>query len=92
MDNDDWRNRASCRKTDKKHFYAHEEGDRLPIPEFVIALCLQCPVNQQCLDYALKYEGYGYWAGTTAKERREIRQAKGIVINRSDSKLRFSSD
>ena len=92
MDIDDWRNRASCRKTDKKHFYAHEEGDRLPIPEFVIELCQQCSVNKQCLDYALNYEGYGYWAGTTAKERREMRLAKGIFINRFDSKLRFFNE
>jgi len=87
VDLQEWRKQASCRNIEKRHFYAHEQGERLPIPEFVITACQFCPVKQQCLDYALKHEDYGYWGGTTARERREMRLKAGFHIRRLDVKL-----
>lgn len=45
-----------------------------------IMACKECPVKKQCLDHALKYEEYGYWAGTTANERKEMRSKLGIEV------------
>jgi len=85
---EDWRSRASCRKSDVKDFYAHEKEVRKPVPEHVKALCGQCPVGDDCFEYAILYEDYGFWAGTTAKERREMRRQVGLKIRRVEVRLR----
>ena len=37
------------------------------------AICQVCPVQQQCLDYALLIrEPYGIWGGYTESERRQL--------------------
>lgn len=36
-------------------------------------LCAACPVSKRCLDYALEYEEFGVWGGTTPEERDELR-------------------
>lgn len=39
------------------------------------ALCVGCPVRQDCLSYALKYgEQWGIWGGFNVKERRVIKR------------------
>lgn len=38
-------------------------------------VCLDCPVLDLCLEYALAYKDEeGFWAGTTKAERNQIRQ------------------
>lgn len=37
--------------------------------------CDRCEVQPQCLAWALKYEEFGFWAGTTEMERRKMRRA-----------------
>lgn len=38
-------------------------------------ICRSCPVQQACLDWALQYEQYGIWGGTSENERRRMRAA-----------------
>lgn len=42
------------------------------------AVCDRCPIQETCRDYALRFENYGVWGGTTAKERKSLRQSLGI--------------
>lgn len=40
-------------------------------------LCNVCPVQMDCLDYALSHAiDYGVWGGTDEKERRRIRKSR----------------
>lgn len=41
--------------------------------------CSDCPVKQQCLEYALKVNVWGIWGGTTPKERNAIRKELNIT-------------
>lgn len=37
------------------------------------ALCLQCPIQAECLQYALEnFESYGVWGGTAPTERKAL--------------------
>lgn len=36
-------------------------------------ICARCPVQRECLDYAIVHEAAGFWGGTTAKERKTMR-------------------
>ncbi len=38
--------------------------------------CQGCPVISDCLDHALKNNEYGIWAGTTEKDRRNIKNLR----------------
>jgi len=50
-----------------------------PSPE-AVAACASCPVKEQCLDHALKYEKYGYWAGKSSIDRKKMRKELGIEL------------
>lgn len=41
-------------------------------------ICSQCPVQEECLQWALIYEENGTWGGCTEWERRKIRKS-GVV-------------
>lgn len=40
--------------------------------EMARAICNECPIQKQCLQFAIKEEMEGVWGGTTTKERRSI--------------------
>ena len=50
----------------------------MPVAREVRAMCENCPVKEKCLDYAVKYELYGFWAGTNEAERKHIRAVNNI--------------
>jgi hypothetical protein len=64
----------------KGNFFDHESEKRLPIPREAFEACRNCPVLLSCREYAIKHEGYGFWGGLTAKERKKIRDQRGIQL------------
>ena len=69
----------------KAQFFDYEKRGPAVVDERVQHLCNTCPVHAKCLEHALglvwpyKPERYGYWAGTTAPERRALRAQMGII-------------
>ena len=78
----DWQEKAICRGIEVGRFYPSENE---PIDPELSALCSTCPVQQKCLNHAILYEQYGYWGGTTERQRVTIRKQSGIVCNRPES-------
>jgi len=73
----DWRHDAVCRDEDPELFFPlGESGPNLPQIERAKAVCAVCPVRTRCLDEALGTGEDGIWGGTTAEERRRIRQRR----------------
>ena len=57
--------------------------DEVHTPEdlrFMRATCAACPEVKPCLNYAMRCETFGFWAGTTAPERRKLREEHGIGL------------
>ncbi|MGH3423593.1 MAG: WhiB family transcriptional regulator [Nocardioidaceae bacterium] len=73
----DWTELAACRGTNPELF--HPEGSAGPALlqiDAAKAVCAQCPVKAECLDWAVRAgEAYGVWGGTTPEERRLLRRA-----------------
>ena len=47
------------------------------------SVCRQCPVQEECLEYAVNNrEKFGIWGGLSERERRAIRKKRSIVINK----------
>lgn len=68
----DWMKKGKCRGLQTDIFY-HEQG-HLSINS-AKAICSECPIREQCLDYAMRNrELYGIWGGHTTSERKKLRK------------------
>ena len=75
-DAEDWRDRAACRDTEPDLFFpVGTTGPALLQIEAAKAVCRQCDVREECLQYALdSNQEYGIWGATTEEERRYMRR------------------
>lgn len=73
--NNDWLQDAACKGMDTEIFFP-ERGDKAGHIKKARATCKECPVRQQCLDFALSFEidNFGIFGGYTATQRRGIRR------------------
>ena len=72
-----WRSDARCRQQNAGYFFApghlERKEDKDAREGAARALCRACPVQQQCLDYALTVqEPHGIWGGMNELERRRL--------------------
>jgi WhiB family redox-sensing transcriptional regulator len=70
----EWQRQAACRGMDSDVFIAAGKGTG---ESYVTAkaACDRCEVRSECLEFALADPGLlGVWAGTTERERREMRR------------------
>jgi|SRR5882672_629570 len=49
-------------------------------------LCAGCPMLQACGDWALVHEEFGFWAGTTYRERKRLRRKLGVPLRRPEAR------
>ncbi len=71
-DTSDWRSRAACRGVDPDLFFPlPHDGEGVDRAK---AVCVVCPVRNQCLDEALRRIPEGIAGGLTATERRRLRR------------------
>jgi len=62
---------ALCAETDPEAFFPEKGGSARPAK----AVCRDCPVRAECLQYALDHHEYwGIWGGLSYQERRRLRQ------------------
>lgn len=74
----DWRMQAACRSKDPELFFpTSTSGPALRQVEAAKAVCHQCPVCAQCLDWAIG-SGIddGIWGGMTETERRSVARSR----------------
>jgi WhiB family redox-sensing transcriptional regulator len=73
---DQWRHQASCRSVDPDLFFpVGTTGMALEQIDAAKAVCMDCPVNRPCLEYALATnQDSGVWGGTSEDERRVLRR------------------
>jgi WhiB family redox-sensing transcriptional regulator len=71
-----WRSEALCRDTDPELFFPiGTTGAALVQIEHAREVCRQCPVQADCLDFALSTnQDSGIWGGTSEEERRILRR------------------
>jgi WhiB family transcriptional regulator, redox-sensing transcriptional regulator len=64
-----WREQAACRGADLNLFFPGRGESAGPARR----ICTQCPVRQQCLEFAVSNRTvYGIWGGLTGPERRAL--------------------
>lgn len=80
----DWQARGLCRDTDGDLFFPPAHFEHKPEREArerqAKAICAQCPVRRECLDWALATrEPHGVWGGHSELERKQILAGKEPV-------------
>lgn len=64
---------ALCAEVDPELWFPEEGGS----PEAARAICARCPVQEACLQQALRNrEPYGVWGGLTPRERQNLRRRR----------------
>jgi WhiB family redox-sensing transcriptional regulator len=86
MSTDEWMERGKCRTTGANpDWFYPEQGQRSHVTAAKFC-CAGCPVNSQCLDFALSNMDIwevgreGIWGGTTAKERVKMLADAGLLV------------
>ena len=75
-----WQRFAACTNLPLEWFFEHEREQTYRVPEAAKHACRTCPVRGSCLEHALKYERYGFWALTTKGQRMRMRKKLGIEL------------
>ena len=71
-DDTGWRDLALCREVDPELWFPSKGGTTAPAK----AVCRRCPVQTECLEYALEHdERYGIYGGLSERQRRRLKQA-----------------
>ena len=66
-----WQTDALCAQTDPEAFFPEKGGST----RYAKRVCEACPVQAECLDYAMsKDEKFGIWGGLSERERRRLRR------------------
>ena len=69
----DWQGKARCAEVDPEIFFPERGGSS----KAARAVCSNCEVRAQCLEYALNNkEQFGIWGGTSERERRRLRKER----------------
>jgi WhiB family redox-sensing transcriptional regulator len=71
----EWQVNARCTEVDPEIFFPERGGSS----RAARAVCADCKVRLECLEYALNNkEQFGIWGGTSERERRRLRKERTL--------------
>ncbi|MFP3914367.1 MAG: WhiB family transcriptional regulator [Actinomycetota bacterium] len=74
-----WQDYANCRGADADLFFPERGASTRKAK----AICAECQVQAECLDYAIEIgEKFGIWGGMSERERRRVRRERQIAARR----------
>ncbi len=80
----EWMTDAACKGADPDWF--HPPDGYPSLKEYGLAICKQCPVTEQCLNYAMSFklieDQYGIYGGTTPIQRQHLRNGTTHIRRR----------
>jgi WhiB family redox-sensing transcriptional regulator len=74
-----WQDYANCRGADADLFFPERGASTRKAK----AICSECQVRAQCLDFAIEIgEKFGIWGGMSERERRRVRRERQTAARR----------
>lgn len=73
----DWED-AACKFTDTDSFYPESAGEATVINKVLVRICNDCPIVNECAEYAIHNEQHGFWGALSPRARAGIRKRKNI--------------
>ena len=93
-----WHADASCRDLNVEDFYSDSDdnsGERKRYEYHkrneLRKVCAKCPVVEQCLNHALKYEHHGFWRAPRTRTAGSFARSSGL-LHGSPVDARVASD
>lgn len=77
-----WQDQAAC--AGERDFNAYFPGSK-PDPKLKRKCLEECPVQAECLTFALQVDAVGIWGGTSTKERRKLKTDMRVAARRRAS-------
>ena len=75
-----WQDYANCRGADADLFFPERGASTRKAK----AICGECQVRAQCLDFAIDVgEKFGIWGGMSERERRRVRRERQVAARRA---------
>lgn len=75
-----WQDYANCRGADADLFFPERGASTRKAK----AICGECQVRAQCLDFAIDVgEKFGIWGGMSERERRRVRRERQIAARKA---------
>jgi WhiB family redox-sensing transcriptional regulator len=75
-----WQDYANCRGADADLFFPERGASTRKAK----AICGECQVRAQCLDFAIDIgEKFGIWGGMSERERRKVRRDRQVAARRA---------
>jgi hypothetical protein len=68
-----------CGEVDPEFFY--KELIVKSLKKTLKGICASCDIQNECAEYAIHTEPWGFWGGLTPIERRQIRKQRNITID-----------
>ena len=78
---------ANCTSLDPELFFPIGEMKQ-ELARTLKRICFNCPIMEDCLEYALHVKVSGYWAGTNERERERLRKLFNISAVRIDQQYK----
>lgn len=72
---------ASCAGQDTALYYDLQPGEALGKYPLMRRVCHGCPILADCYSWSLTHERYGFWAGMSADERKNMRSKYNIPLS-----------
>lgn len=72
-----FKNRAACEGTDTNMWFT--DSSAYKEQQLLLKICKGCSARNECLNYALKYNVLGFWAGTSELIRNNLRKKLNII-------------
>lgn len=75
LNNEEWREKANCKKIGPAIFFADNENSNESKKNDKLAksICSKCNVRPECLNYSLNQQiSFGIWGGFSSRERNAI--------------------
>lgn len=85
-----WRDLAECRDTPPQWFFPQPQMgrgdaiDRSDPYENARPVCARCPVANDCLEWAIAHNEYGYWGGMSENERQALKRRRRYAERTGD--------
>lgn len=87
----DWKARAKCKNlpsVDSDNVFFYESGQKSNRAK---RFCTNCPVKQECLNYAILYREKGVWAGTTDEDREALHFLRDMLFEKATSENKLEN-
>jgi len=79
---DEWIGEAACKGMDPNLFFPEyiSVRVRVKVDEAARKACADCPVLEQCADWAVKHEPHGFQGGLTEQQRAQLRRKLNLYL------------